>query len=50
VRWPLDPDSWRREDRVLTVALKVGFVLGVLALETIVVASLAYVMWHAVRR
>ena len=40
-------DEWREEDRRLLYALKVGFVVGVLALEAIVLLSFAYLMWQA---
>ena len=47
MRWPME-NSWKREDQVLSVALKVGVVVGVLALEVIVIAAFAYLMWEGV--
>ena len=40
---------WAREDRYLRLALKIGLVAGILAVETIMVVSFAYTMWEAVR-
>jgi len=48
-RWPIQQNSWRREDQILTAALKVGLVAGVLAVELIVIAAFAYLMLEAVR-
>ena len=45
--WLAGPD-WSYEDRWLKLALKIGLVLGVLALEAIVIATVAILMLRTV--
>jgi len=44
-RWSIHPDSYRREDRLLALILKAAFVFGVVAIEVIVIAAFAYLVW-----
>lgn len=46
-RWPIRADSYRREDRIFSIILKAALVLGVVAVECIVIGAFAWVMWRA---
>jgi hypothetical protein len=45
MRWPIHPDSYRREDRFLALILKGAFVFGIVAVEAILIAAFGYLVW-----
>lgn len=47
MHWPLE-NSWKKDDQILSTALKIGVVGGALALELIVILAFAYLVWTAV--